>query len=247
MPLGAINPGLRDTFTFHITANTTVANLRTLANTAGYAGQNDVYAYLDVGIEARGATFSNTGLVAGSWPANSRVRFVNNGTISGAGGGGGGGGNAAGPCSTNGGPGGNGGTAFSASGISGYHLIFINNGTVRGGGGGGGGGAAGWSSSCSCGVPTFFNASGGNGGNGQGPSAAGGGSAGGSTLCGALNGGTGGNGGNYGTAGAGGGASTPCFGGTLPGAGGAAGHSVTGTSLMTYTNNGTQTGPTSGT
>ena len=82
----------RKTFVFAIASNQTNANLRTLANAAGYSGAGDVIATINSGVDLYATTTGNYGLDVGSFPSGSVITLVNNGYISGCGGAGGGGG-----------------------------------------------------------------------------------------------------------------------------------------------------------
>jgi hypothetical protein len=160
------------TFSFVIASNQTNANLRTLANAAGYSGTGDVTATINSGVDIYATTTGNYGLDVGSFPAGSVITLVNNGFISGCGGAGGGGGANGGGAS-----GGAGGTALYAGGVSGFTFRLNNASTIRGGGGGGGGGGgAGYQ--YGPGYPYQVWAGGGGGGGGQGTTGGGGGSGG---------------------------------------------------------------------
>jgi len=136
-------------FKFTISTNQINANLRTLANAAGYSGYGHVEATINSGIDCYASNTSNYGLTVGTFPAGSIVTLNNNGYISGAGGAGGTGGTGR---DGNGylwiiaAQGSTGGNALNANAVSGF-TFKLNNaaGTIRaGGGGGGGGGQAGY-------------------------------------------------------------------------------------------------------
>lgn len=127
-------------FKFNITSNQTDANLRTLANAAGYSGYGDVEATINSGVDLYASSTSSYGLTIGSFPSGRTVTLINNGYISGAGGAGGtawrdyeSGSTPVAP--TAGGP-----ALYCVT--SGFILKINNANTIRGGGGGGGYGAA---------------------------------------------------------------------------------------------------------
>ena len=117
-------------FTFAISANTTNANLRTLAVAAGWNQTSKVVATVNTGIYVYSTSTANAGLtINGAFPAG--VELVNNGNIMGMGGAGGSGGAA--PT-----VGGAGGHAISIA----LNVTITNNSYIAGGGGGGGGGGS---------------------------------------------------------------------------------------------------------
>lgn len=157
---GAINMqngyGKANEFGFTIASNTTNANLRSLAVSAGWNESTSLVATLDSGIYiSSNATGTPALTIDGSFPSG--VKFVNNGTVVGDGGNGGAGGYA--QNSPPGAVGGGGGTAISIS----VAVSIENNGVIAGGGGGGGGGGG---SIYSVGKAYGY-ASGGGGGGGQ--------------------------------------------------------------------------------
>jgi len=135
-------------FKFTISTNQINANLRTLANAAGYSGYGHVEATINSGIDCYASNTSNYGLTVGTFPAGSIVTLTNNGYISGAGGAGGTGGRGRPDNPYSWYPaaqGSTGGNALNANAVSGFVFKLNNVGTIRaGGGGGGGGGAAGY-------------------------------------------------------------------------------------------------------
>ena len=143
--------GKSNSFNFSITSNTSNANLRSLAITAGWGASSKVVATINSGIYVYSNVTSTPGLtINGSFPAG--VTLVNNGFIVGMGGAGGNGGS------------GSGSNAGLATLISVAVTINNTSGTIAGGGGGGGGGT-----SCYSGCPCFgFGAYGGAGGGGGG-------------------------------------------------------------------------------
>lgn len=212
-------------FKFTISSDQVNANLRTLANNAGYSGGGDVEATINTGVNCYASNTSNYGLNIGTFPSGTIVTLINKGFISGAGGNGSNAWTEGNPSSP---------TAAQAGGTALYtnntgFTVKLNNsaGTIRGGGGGGGWGADGYNSAGdnSPNSPTDGRVSGGGGGGGQGTvGGAGGvggsyagangvnGSAGSSSGAGAggaaiqnnnfIYGGAGGNGGSWGAAGA---------------------------------------------
>lgn len=117
----------------------TGANLRTLANAAGYTGLSDATITFRVpnGVTVRGAPGGGIGIDTGSWPSSSyaialTIVVQSGGIVDGGGGNGGTGG---------GGGGGNGGDAFFIRTPITGGLTINAGGTVRGGGAGGNGGA----------------------------------------------------------------------------------------------------------
>lgn len=135
-------------FKFVISTNQIDANLRTLANAAGYSGYGHVEATINASIDCYASNTSNYGLTVGTFTSGITVTLINNGYISGAGGAGGQGGTGR---DGNGyswviaAQGSTGGNALNANAVSGFTFKLNNAGTIRaGGGGGGGGGQAGY-------------------------------------------------------------------------------------------------------
>lgn len=220
---------------------TTVSNLRTLANAAGYAGGAGAnYSFVvDSGVTIMGNAGGGKGIDTGTWPADAVLTLTISGTVYGGGGNGGAGSN-----SGAGAAGGSGGNAiFCSAPIS---IIVNSSGILQGPGGGGGGGGYTLSGS---------NTTGGDGGGGGFPNGTGGAGSSGNTLDAVKNGaaGTTSGGGLGGTGGGpaggnGGGAGLPGIVGTSStGAGGARG--VTGYAIrksgntVNVVNNGTIVGP----
>jgi hypothetical protein len=245
---GAINMedgyGKANEFGFTIASNTTNANLRSLAVSAGWDESTSLIATLDSGIYiSSDATGTPALTIDGSFPSG--VKFVNNGTVVGDGGNGGAGGYA--QNSPPGAVGGGGGTAISIS----VAVSIENNGVIAGGGGGGGGGGG----SIYGAGKGYGYASGGGGGGGQSGltnssggggnqtgtagtiSAAGGGGIGGGEL---QYGGTGGTGGGWGANGANGAPGKESAG--AGGGGGAGGAATSGQSYVTWLATGTRYG-----
>ncbi len=150
--------GKSNQFAFNISANTTNANLRTLAVNAGWNQSSKVVANV-----ASAVFISSTGTgtaaltINGSFPGG--VELINNGTIAGMGGAGGTGA----ANSAAGTAGAAGGLALSVSSA----VSITNNGTIGGGGGGGGGGQAGTVRFASGGDRAVTYMRGGGGGGGQ--------------------------------------------------------------------------------
>ena len=209
--------GKANQFSFTISSNTSNANLRSLAVTAGWNTSSKVVATINSGVYVYSTSTGTPGLtVNGSFPGG--VSLINNGTILGMGGAGGAG---------NSQTGGAGGTAIL---VSTALSVTIN--CIIGGGGGGGGGSAyycyyyyaccygytsnGAGSGGGGGRTGLTNSSGGSAFNGNGAGTGNAGSAGTSTAGGTGGAGTGGNrnkaGGTGGTWGASGssGQSCPC-------------------------------------
>jgi hypothetical protein len=132
VPSGAITMptdfyGKANQFSFTISSNTSNANLRSLAVTAGWNASSKVVATINSGVYVYSNSTGTPGLtVNGSFPGG--VSLVNNGTILGMGGAGGGG---------QAGNGNAGGTALLVS-----TALSVTNNNIIGGGGGGGGGSA---------------------------------------------------------------------------------------------------------
>lgn len=239
------------TDTIVLTSSTSGANLRTLANAAGYTGMSDATITFQVpnGVTVRGAA-GGIGIDSGTWPSSSYTIALtlvvqSGGIVDGGGGNGGSGGSA-----TAGMGGSNGGDAiYLRENFSGGITIDAG-GTVRGGGGG----AAGGTGQFVSGLEPQGGAGGGGGGgapNGAGGTpgstfntdiaatagsagtTSGGGAGGAGINEGAATGGAGGAGGTFATAGA-----------TVSGVpGGAAGFAVRKNGkTATVTNNGTMTG-----
>lgn len=127
--------GKANQFSFTISSNQTGANLRTLAEIAGWNGTSKVIATINSGVYLS-ALFSSIGglTIDGSFPNG--VELTNNGFIVGVGGNGGKGGRTDAFYSA---------TAGTAGGLALRVLVPVtlrNNGTIAGGGGGGGGSAA---------------------------------------------------------------------------------------------------------
>ena len=119
--------GKANQFSFTISSNTSNANLRSLAVTAGWNTSSKVVATINSGVYVYSTSTGTPGLtVNGSFPGG--VSLINNGTILGMGGAGGAGnaqnGNA-------------GGTALLVS-----TALSVTNNNIIGGGGGGGGGSS---------------------------------------------------------------------------------------------------------
>jgi hypothetical protein len=124
--------GKQYAFKFAISANTTNANLRTLAVAAGWDQSLPVIATIDTGVVISGSVVANSTAaltIDGSWPSG--VKLINKGTIAGMGGTGQAGRNASGAATA----GGRGLLLSSACSID------NTNGTIAGGGGGGAGGS----------------------------------------------------------------------------------------------------------
>jgi hypothetical protein len=241
--------GKSNQFSFSITANTSNANLRTLAISAGWNQTSRLVATINSGVTIFSTATTTPALtVNGSFPGG--VELINNGIILGRGGAGGRGGSAGAASGLAGGVGGNGLTVQSP--------ISINNvNRISGGGGGGGGGgpqyAGGCASSPKSGFDDYGKAGGGGGGIGNGTAGQGGtsscsgtgnaGQAG--TLTTAGGGGfggggsSGGSGGSYGSSGATG-QNGPQV--NQPGAGGAGGSAVVGNANITWIAFGTRNG-----
>jgi hypothetical protein len=144
MVIGVARAGLisgANIFKFNIASNQVDANLRTLANAAGYSGYGDVEATINGGVDLYASSTSSYGLNIGSFPSGRTVTLINNGYISGAGGAGGtawrdyeSGSTPVAP--TAGGP-----ALYCVT--SGFILKINNANTIRGGGGGGGYGPVG--------------------------------------------------------------------------------------------------------
>lgn len=185
MIAGVARPSLlgsgRRVFKFNISSNQVDANLRTLANNAGYTGSARVEATILSGVDCYASSVGTYGLQVGSWPANSTITLINKGYITGCGGAGAQAwleGNPSTPSAAQAG-----GTALYSGAVSGFTFKVDNSvGVIRGGGGGGGWGADG------------YNADGGNSPNDplDGRVSGGGGGGGRGTV-----GGAGGGGGNY--------------------------------------------------
>lgn len=233
MPIGGVRAAiLGSLFVFHFTTNAANVNLRTTANSLGYAGGNALI-FNDVGVLLYSATNGVAGVVPGAWPAGVSVLFVNNGAVQGWGALGGAGGFGD---SGSGGwfPGANGltgGTALDATAVSGFVFKVDNtSGAIRGGGGGGGGGG-GYSVTVGKTTTQYVGQT---GGTGAGAVAATGPSGGtGPTPS------TGGTGGGYATGGSNG--STGVTTG-VAGFGGAGGNAVTGNANIVWIATGTRTG-----
>lgn len=235
---GAWKQFYQNVFAFSITSDTANANLRTLANAAGYTGAGDCTITIDTLVDIYSTSSSTAACVPGSWPSGVTVTLIINGTVSGAGGKGG----DSGWCVVN--PGSNGGVALSASGISGYTFKITNNGTIRGGGGGGSGGIS--VSPCPC--TGAFTYPGGGGGGGQGHNGGGGGTAAGGASNGSAgspsapgSGGVSPSGGNC-NGGNGGGWGADGAGLATGGAHSTGGNAVTGNANITWNATGTRTG-----
>lgn len=230
------------TFSFTISSNTTNANLRSLAISAGWSGSGQLFCTIGSGVYVYSTSTGTPALtISGSFPNG--VSLTNNGVILGAGGAGSQGYN-------NRTAGGGGGTALSVSSA----VTITNNGTVAGGGGGGGGGGGYLSGGTTWTVP------GGGGGGGIGNGAAGPGNSSGvqtanpgtaGTLTSAGTGGInpsqsqvpGGNGGSYGSSGGTGGTPTLSRGTNIAGnAGGAGGACTSGNANITWAATGTRYG-----
>jgi Phage tail fibre adhesin Gp38 len=242
MPIGVARGALdaQKGFSFAISSASANANLRTLANTAGYPGSGNCTITINSGVDMYSTSSGTAALVPGSWPSGVTVTLVNKGTVSGAGGNGG-----AGNPGGFGGPGTAGyagGTALDATGVSGYIFKVDNSsGVLRGGGGGGGGGAAG----DACGGAADGGGGGGGQGNNGGAGAYYGGGNGSSSAPGAggppqYQSAAGGSGGAFGAAG-GSGSTFPCSYPAAPG--GAAGYAVKGNANIVWIATGTRTGP----
>ncbi len=247
-------------FVLHIAADTANANLRTLANAAGYVGAGDATIIVDAGVDVYSTSTGTAALVPGAWPSGIVVTLVVRGTVTGCGGAGG----ASGYYNVvrhNGVAGGSGGTALSASGIAGFTFRVDSQGTIRSGGGGGGGGGLG---AYPTGMCTGVGSGGGGGGGGQGHNggsagaampdlngAGANGSAGSTSAAGAGGGayisgvgGAGGAGGSWGVAGTAGSAGIDGYGvgGVSGGSGGVPGNAVTGDTNIIWINIGTRLG-----
>ena len=138
MPIGVARGALdaQKGFSFAISVASANANLRTLANTAGYSGAGNATITINSGVDMYSTTTGTAALVPGSWPSGVTVTLVNKGTVSGAGGNGGTGDTYTGSGGTKT-AGGAGGTALDASAVSGFTFKVDNgSGTLRGGGGG---------------------------------------------------------------------------------------------------------------
>jgi hypothetical protein len=231
-----------DPLDIHVTANTSILNLRSKANASGWTGNpaQAVTITIDPGVHVVWAA-------RGTWPAGFQPTLINQGTISGADGapgvgGEGGQGITFGLAAFSGGTGGTGGTALDAS--SGPLKVDNSAGTIRGGRGGGGGGGGGGGAyhetlETSGDAPIIVGhpMDGGAGGAGNGGVGAAG------MTDGIATGGTGGTGGAlgaYASAGSNGGAGSPGSGGTtnydgaVGGAGGPGGAAVTGNANITW-------------
>ncbi len=219
-------------------------NLRTLANSLGYAGSTtaafEFVVPAGVTVAGTGGNPGTTGIDTGTWPSGVVLTLLVSGNVYGGGGQGGAGSQSAAGLA--------GDTAGDAIYVQAPITIVVASGaTVKGGGGGGGGGAG------------FMNHSdmtttGGGGGGGGFPNGPGGhgtpgatdpgasgtaGTTSGGGAGGAADGGAGGTGGNAATAGTAGGAFSTHAGG----AAGAAGYAIRKNgNTVTYTNNGTVTG-----
>lgn len=221
---------------------TSAANLRTLANAAGYTGAAPGNYQFEIasGVTVMGAAGGGKGIDTGTWPAGSALTLTVKGNLYGGGGTGGAGNN-----SGAGHPGGVGGDAVYAQ--APLTVIVNAGGSIKGGGGGGGGGSSqsftgmgGGTVGGDGGGGGFPNGTGGAGTSGTygdpvAPGGAGTTSGGGAGGAGGPNGGAGGAAGIAGSAG-----STS----TSPGgAGGAAGYAIRKNSnTVTLTNSGTVTG-----
>jgi hypothetical protein len=240
-----------DPLDIHVTANTSVLNLRSKANASGWTGNpaQAVTITIDPGVHV-------VWVARGTWPAGYQPTLINKGIISGmdgaAGeGGAGGSGTPGGLAAFSGNPGGAGGTGLDAS--SGPLKVDNSLGTIRGGRGGGGGGGGGGGSYYET-IETYGDMpvtvghaiDGGAGGAGNGGAGAAG------MADGTATGGTGGVGGALGAyAGAGGTGGTGTDGsggltnysGANGGAGGPGGAAVTGNANITWVGStGTRTG-----
>lgn len=162
--------------TIDLTSSSTGANLRTLADAAGYTGQSDATITFRVpsGVIVEGKANGGHAIDTGTWPTADytialTVQVMNNGTVQGGGGVGGSGGSA-----TAGSAGGKGGDAI-------YQRVALAGVTVDSGGilRGGGGGGAGGVGTQGFGGGEIQGSAGGGGGGGR-PN--GGGGAGGNTL-----------------------------------------------------------------
>jgi hypothetical protein len=119
--------GKANQFSFTISSNTSNANLRSLAVTAGWNASSKVVATINSGVYVYSTSTGTPGLtVNGSFPGG--VSLINNGTILGMGGAGGYG---------QAGNGSGGGTALLVS-----TALNVTNNNIIGGGGGGGGGSS---------------------------------------------------------------------------------------------------------
>lgn len=249
--------GKSSQFTFTISANTSNANLASLATAAGWDGSSNLQATINSGVYVYSTSTGTPALtISGSFPAG--VTLINNGYIVGRGGNGGAGRSVSGFSGYGGSNGGTGGNALTVS----TACTVENNGTIAGGGGGGGGGRATYKNVFIGDWNTYYHYGGSGGGGGRtglsnssggaGGAASGGaggsagiaGGAGTSSSAGAGGGGYGGfggNGGNWGAGGATGGyGSGTSVGG--PYAGGGGGSAVSGNSNITWTATGTRTG-----
>lgn len=156
VPSGAITMptnfyGKANQFSFTISSNTSNANLRSLAVTAGWNTSSKVVATINSGVYVYSTSTGTPGLtVNGSFPGG--VSLINNGTILGMGGAGG-----AGNAQT----GGTGGTALLVS-----TALNVTNNNIIGGGGGGGGGSAFYCRTYSCGCYCYNTTGKGGGGGG---------------------------------------------------------------------------------
>lgn len=230
--------GKTKTFSFTISADTTNANLRTLAINAGWNTADIVEATIANGIVVSSNSTGTPGLtVNGSFPAG--VFLINNGFINGMGGAAGRGGGYNPPFAT---AGGGGGTALAVS----VAITITNNGTIAGGGGGGGGGQGDFDG-------CFTNGGGGGGGGRTGRTNSAGGAAGGGDRPGSPGGagtfaaaggagGAGGGGASPGGNGGGWGSAGQTAPSGSPGFGGAGGAAVTGNSNITWLAFGTRNG-----
>lgn len=224
-------------FTFSISVNTTNANLRNLALSAGWNGTRPLVCVIPSGVIISGNTQGNSTAamtIDGTFPSG--VTLVNNGSIRGRGG--------------NGGAAGFGGGGVGSVGARGGRALMVtvsasvqNNGTIGGGGGGGGGGRgrtveATWPQK---GTTSYYGGGGGGGrssltNSGGGSSGSGGTAGGAGTLSAAGSGGSP-NGGAGGLLGANG-----TVGGNSGAAGGPAGQAVNGNTNITWLTFGTRLG-----
>lgn len=116
---------------------TEAANLRTLADQAGYDGQSPVNLRFVVpeNVTITGKPGGGVAIDTGEWPVNATVTLIVKGNVYGGGGNGGDGGPT--PMPTAGGPGGDGISVHAV-----VSIAIVKGASIKGGGGGGGGGSA---------------------------------------------------------------------------------------------------------
>lgn len=234
----------RVTITLTIASDTTNYDLYTAVAPSYSAGKSDIFLTINPGVNVySNSTGTAAVAVPSSFTTGDVITITNNGTIVGRGGNGGNGALA-------GSPGGTGGTGLAVA----YPTTVANNNQIAGGGGGGGGGGnyPGPTTAGGGGGGAAYGSGGSQNGNPAGFSNAGTGGGGNSFYYAPYAyavAGNGGAGGTWGSSGSAGNAGYYVEFGFYPGgpggSGGATGNSITGNSYITWTANGTKTGPVS--